>query len=124
MRLCRGGWRRLHSPHAWQTCRTLRLCWGSLSASYNPEPVCATVATVLQDPWLGRPGCRVCPPASRSTGRMSYGGCRMFLTGGQVERTRVTEVHYITPIANLSSILKRGILRHKRAEAIGHLSIA
>jgi hypothetical protein len=48
----------------------------------------------------------------------------MFMTGGRVERSRVTEVHYITPIANLRSILERGILSHKRAEAIGHLSIA
>jgi len=33
-------------------------------------------------------------------------------------------MHYITPITNLSSILERGILSHKRAQAIGHLSIA
>jgi uncharacterized protein YwgA/O-acetyl-ADP-ribose deacetylase (regulator of RNase III) len=39
-----------------------------------------------------------------------------------VERSRVTEVHYITPLANLPSILQRGILSHKRAGAVEHVS--
>jgi hypothetical protein len=41
-----------------------------------------------------------------------------------MERSRVTELHYIAPIANLSSIMERGILSHRRAEAVGHVSVA
>jgi len=33
-------------------------------------------------------------------------------------------MHFITPVANLPSIFERGILSHRRAEAIGHVSIA
>lgn len=41
-----------------------------------------------------------------------------------MERSRIAELHYIAPIANLSSILERGILSHKRSEAIDHISVA
>jgi len=41
-----------------------------------------------------------------------------------VDRARVTELHYITPIANLSSIMQRGILSHNRADRVTHESIA
>jgi len=41
-----------------------------------------------------------------------------------MERRRVVELHYITPIANLPSIMKRGILSHRRAESVGHESVA
>lgn len=41
-----------------------------------------------------------------------------------MERSRVTELHYITPIANLLSIMERGILSHRGAARIGPVSIA
>lgn len=41
-----------------------------------------------------------------------------------MERSRVREVHYITPLANIASILERGILSHNRVSAIDHFSIA
>jgi hypothetical protein len=41
-----------------------------------------------------------------------------------MERARVTELHYITPIANLASIVEVGILSHRRAAALAHASIA
>lgn len=41
-----------------------------------------------------------------------------------MDRHQVTELHYITPIENLDSILRRGILSHKRASRVEHHSIA
>ena len=41
-----------------------------------------------------------------------------------MERGRVTELHYITPIVNLKSIVERGIMSHNRAAALPHVSIA
>src|SRR5438067_5304602 len=41
-----------------------------------------------------------------------------------MERSQLTELHFITPIANLPSILQDGILSHVRAEQIGHQSVA
>lgn len=41
-----------------------------------------------------------------------------------MERDEVTELHFITSIANLESILERGILSHDRAERIPHNSCA
>jgi ssDNA thymidine ADP-ribosyltransferase, DarT len=34
------------------------------------------------------------------------------------------ELHFITPIANLPSILQHGILSHDRAEKVPHQSVA
>ncbi|WP_194166575.1 DUF4433 domain-containing protein [Mycolicibacterium sp. P9-22] len=36
----------------------------------------------------------------------------------------MTELHYITPLANLASIRAHGILSHNRAKNVGHESIA
>jgi len=41
-----------------------------------------------------------------------------------MERSELTELHYITPIANLPSILRLGILSHNRAKRIEHQSVA
>lgn len=41
-----------------------------------------------------------------------------------MDRSRVTELHFITPLANLASIVQHGILSHERAQAIPHVSIA
>lgn len=41
-----------------------------------------------------------------------------------MKREDVKELHYITPIENLPSIAARGILSHKRAERVEHLSVA
>ncbi|MFH8339275.1 DUF4433 domain-containing protein [Streptomyces sp. AM6-12] len=41
-----------------------------------------------------------------------------------MERERVAELHYITPISNLASIATRGLLSHRAAEAVDHLSVA
>lgn len=41
-----------------------------------------------------------------------------------MERSELTELHYITPIANLRPILRRGILSHKLAKRIEHQSVA
>ncbi len=38
--------------------------------------------------------------------------------------TDIKQLYYITPIANVPSILQRGILSHNQAEKIGHKSIA
>src|SRR6266702_1581952 len=41
-----------------------------------------------------------------------------------MERSRVSELHYIVPIVNLTSIMERGILSHRRAETVDHASVA
>lgn len=41
-----------------------------------------------------------------------------------LERADLGELHYITSIVNLPSILTHGILSHKRVEGITHLSVA
>lgn len=41
-----------------------------------------------------------------------------------MNREDVTELHYITPIANVASILKYGLLSHNRAEKVLHRSVA
>jgi hypothetical protein len=41
-----------------------------------------------------------------------------------MERSRVSELHFITPIANLPSIMERGILSNRRAGGISHESVA
>jgi hypothetical protein len=41
-----------------------------------------------------------------------------------VKRSDITEFHYITPIANVPSILVNGIVCHTRAKTVPHLSVA
>ena len=41
-----------------------------------------------------------------------------------MNRRDIIELHYITPIANVPSILERGILAHNRAERLRHHSVA
>lgn len=41
-----------------------------------------------------------------------------------MERHELEELHYITPICNISSILRHGILSHARARRVGHQSVA
>jgi hypothetical protein len=41
-----------------------------------------------------------------------------------MERDDLTELHYITPISNLGSILKHGVLSHQRAQAFNPASVA
>ncbi len=41
-----------------------------------------------------------------------------------MRRAQLHELHYLTPIKNVLSILERGILSHVRAEALPHRSIA
>ncbi len=41
-----------------------------------------------------------------------------------MERHDLTELHYITPIANVPSILNLGILSHNRAKRVPHESVA
>jgi hypothetical protein len=41
-----------------------------------------------------------------------------------MKRERVRELHYITPVVNVPSILELGILSHRRAESVPHDSIA
>lgn len=41
-----------------------------------------------------------------------------------MDRDEVKELHFITPIGNLGSILQRGILSHNRAVRIRHRSVA
>jgi hypothetical protein len=41
-----------------------------------------------------------------------------------VERHRVDELHYITPIANLRSIMTHGLMSHNQAAKIPHESVA
>ncbi len=41
-----------------------------------------------------------------------------------MKREELKELHYITPICNLCSIMTLGLLSHRRAEALGHHSIA
>ena len=37
---------------------------------------------------------------------------------------RVTELHCIMPIANIPSVMERGVLSHERAASVQHLSVA
>jgi len=41
-----------------------------------------------------------------------------------MERHELTELHYITPIANVPSILEKGILSHNQAKRVHHESVA
>jgi len=41
-----------------------------------------------------------------------------------VRRDQLSELHYITPITNLPSVLSRGILSHRQAEKVRHRSVA
>ena len=41
-----------------------------------------------------------------------------------MDRGRLKELHYITPIGNLASIALRGILSHRHARALEHQSVA
>ncbi len=41
-----------------------------------------------------------------------------------MKRSDVTELHYITPISNVPSILKEGILCHRVADRVKHESVA
>ena len=41
-----------------------------------------------------------------------------------MERNELEELHYITTISNVPSIMTRGMLSHKRAERINHNSVA
>jgi hypothetical protein len=44
--------------------------------------------------------------------------------GAGMQRDEVTELHFITSIENLGSILEWGILSHDRAARINHKSVA
>jgi hypothetical protein len=44
--------------------------------------------------------------------------------GSVMDRDEVAELHFITSIANLDSILRRGILSHNRAARLEHRSVA
>ena len=41
-----------------------------------------------------------------------------------MNREEIKELHYITPISNVASIMSRGILSYNRAKKVGHASIA
>ncbi|MBP8986102.1 MAG: DUF4433 domain-containing protein [Syntrophobacterales bacterium] len=41
-----------------------------------------------------------------------------------MQREELVELHYITPIANVSSIMRLGILSHNRAKRVEHQSVA
>ena len=41
-----------------------------------------------------------------------------------MDRGELNELHYITPIANLRSIMKNGIVSNRRAKALSGISIA
>jgi len=41
-----------------------------------------------------------------------------------VKREELDELHYITPIVNVGSILKQGILSHQLMERMQHTSVA
>ncbi len=41
-----------------------------------------------------------------------------------MERHELTELHYITPIGNVPSILRQGILSHIRLQRVEHESVA
>lgn len=41
-----------------------------------------------------------------------------------MRREELEELHYITHVANVPSICERGILSHRRARTIGHMSVA
>jgi hypothetical protein len=41
-----------------------------------------------------------------------------------MNRHDINELHYITPIANVPSILQHGLLSHSRAQKVVHQSVA
>ncbi len=44
--------------------------------------------------------------------------------GNLMERAELQELHYITPICNVPSIMQHGILSHARAQGVEHQSVA
>jgi ssDNA thymidine ADP-ribosyltransferase, DarT len=66
---------------------------------------------------------QITPDFERSCARMSVVPW-MIEVKQTVERSRVSELHYITPIANLSSIVERGILSQVRASPLRPESVA
>jgi len=66
-----------------------------------------------------------CCTAKRDT-RTAIGGYRKapITLGSELERADLAELHYITPLANIRSILERGILSHVRAQKFKPASIA
>lgn len=41
-----------------------------------------------------------------------------------MKRSRVNELHFITPVETLASLMRYGILSHTLAERVPHLSVA
>lgn len=73
-----------------------------------------------------RDKCAVRPGVVR---RLTVGHARLLVTEPRwweapMLRSRVTELHYITPIANLSSIVTWGILSHNLAAQLPHTSVS
>lgn len=54
----------------------------------------------------------------------NVGGPGQASGGADVQRERVRELHYITPISNLEPIMTRGVLSHRAAQGIAHSSVA
>jgi hypothetical protein len=46
------------------------------------------------------------------------------LTGSSMDRSELPELHYLTAIDNVASILQRGLLSHHRASRVAHRSVA
>ena len=65
----------------------------------------------------------VCARGSSEVGRRLRRADRL-RCGVDVDVSDVKELHYITPIENLPSILKYGILSHRRVEKLDHKSVA
>src|SRR2546425_4346574 len=66
------------------------------------------------------------PPRRRVLGGRTISVCRRHERGWrpEVRSEELLELHYITPMENVPSILAQGILSHRRAGKLRHQSIA
>lgn len=64
-----------------------------------------------------------CVPLEPTAGHAKLLGTEMRWWEAPVLRSRVTELHYITPVANLGSIATHGVLSHNLAARLPHASV-
>ncbi|MGH3721513.1 MAG: DUF4433 domain-containing protein [Pseudonocardiaceae bacterium] len=84
-----------------------------------PYPTRPPELTAIRGRCTGRR--RVSPKPTVSHARLLVTGSRRW--GVPMLHSRVTELHYITPVANLGSIVTHGLLSHNLAARLRHASV-
>ena len=109
----------------------------TLYARMRPR-VCCSLARGKQGRWrirssarllglaavLGKRAERRCVPLGPTAGHARLLGTETRWWEAPMLRSRVTELHYITPVANLGSIATHGVLSHNLAARLPHTSVA